>query len=164
MAKSKPKTDAKGLTEKQQAYVQARLTGKSKIQSAVIAGSDRDKAYRDFEDSAAVQAALARGFAENQEMARLSREDVINGMLEGVQMAKIVGDPTAVIRGWSEVGKILGYYVPAKSENPISQRGEAFLKRLESLSDAELMHLANGRVIDVEPEREQLPAPRTDDA
>jgi hypothetical protein len=61
-----------------------------------------DPEIRELIDQAAPQGAKLK----------ISREEALRGLLEGVARAKAKGDAAGVIRGWSEVAWLLGFYAP----------------------------------------------------
>jgi hypothetical protein len=71
---------------------------------------------------------------------QVSRDQVVEKLVDAIELARIQGDPSAMIRGWTEIGKLLGYYQPDKAMKVhvnISTQRE--IQRLETLSDAELV-------------------------
>lgn len=134
------------LTEKQAAYVEARAAGATKLAAGKATGSQRRKAGYDMEaKSAEVQAVLAAAAAEYAK--KITRDDVLNGFKDAIEMAKLLADPMAMIRGWSEVARVCGYFAPEQKIVTHEHRGRV-LSELESLSDDELLQLSNGTVID----------------
>jgi hypothetical protein len=89
---------------------------------------------------------LARLRAEQRVKAGVSREDVLQGLLNATQVA---ADATELTMAWKEIGKFLGYYeeTKIKIEQTVKQdvththRIEGL--DLKALSDAELMKIAN---------------------
>lgn len=81
----------------------------------------------------------------------VSREDVVQGLMEAIQDAKLLADPQAQISGWKEIGKMLGYYAPKETKitAQIDHKGQ-ITGRLQSMSTEELLRLANADVIDAE--------------
>ena len=71
----------------------------------------------------------------------MTRQKVMEGLLEAVEMSKIQADPTAMIAGWREVGKMCGYYEPVKKQIDVNITGNVVMQRLNKLSDAELLKL-----------------------
>ena len=71
----------------------------------------------------------------------MTRQRVMEGLLEAVEMAKIQADPTAMIAGWREVGKMCGYYEPVKKQIDVNITGNVVMERLNRLSDADLLKL-----------------------
>lgn len=138
------------LSKQQAMYVAYRERGHKKQQSAIMAGySASPKSGYEVEKSEVVQEELARARKEIAETTGVTREQVVKGMLEAADMAKILGDPQAMVRAWSEIGKLHGFYAPEikKHVHGIDRESREALKRL---SDVELRQLAHGRVIEGE--------------
>jgi hypothetical protein len=131
------------LNEKQAAYVNARASGKSRNQSAVVAGYNTTSIE---ELSPTVAAALTEEFKKNAKMAGVTREDIIQGLLDAANMGRISADPMSMIAAYRELGKLCGLYAPEvkKIEHEL---GKETLHALENLSDAELLRMSRGRVI-----------------
>lgn len=91
-----------------------------------------------------------------REAARLSirgrtnftREDVIFGIHEAIDQAKILADPMAQIAGWREIGKLLGYDKTPNVNIHISGNAEQVKKQLQNLSSDELAKLSGEDVLD----------------
>ena len=91
---------------------------------------------------AKVSAALA---VKRQEMERLfavSRQRVVLELLEAINLAKQDRNAHAMIAGWLEIAKICGYYAPEKKQIELSVSAQRAVEYLETLSDAELLQLA----------------------
>lgn len=97
-----------------------------------------------------VQAEIARARQEIEDVTLLRRVDTISGILDGIQMAKMLGDPANVIKGWVEVGKILGHYAPEIKKIQLTDEDSRLRHRLASMSDEELYRLSRGQTIDHE--------------
>ena len=132
----------KPLTEKQRLFVQYWAQGDS------IPGASRRAGYN---DSAAVAyrmvkmpnilALKAKYEAEWQETGQMTRQKVMDGMMESIEMAKLMAEPASMIAGWREIGKICGYYAPVEHRVKVDVTGNAILDRMDSLSDAELLKI-----------------------
>lgn len=68
----------------------------------------------------------------------LNRNDVLTGLLDAIQDAKLQGDATPQIAGWREVGRIIGCYAP--EERKVTYNGDISViqKRVMELSDEKL--------------------------
>lgn len=140
----------KELSKQQAMYVAYRERGHTKQKSAVLAGyADVDKAGYAVEKSLTVQEELEKARREVAEKTGITRDDVVAGMLEAVEMAKVMGDPQSLIRAWSEIGKIHGHYAPELKRHVHGLDKES-REALKAMPDNELRRLAKGRVIDVE--------------
>lgn len=74
----------------------------------------------------------------------MTKKKVIDGFIEAIDLARIKGEPIAMIAGWREVGKMCGFYEPKKIDLQVSVQGQVLLQRLNSMSDQELLAMAEG--------------------
>lgn len=86
---------------------------------------------------------------------QITRLNTIEGIIDGIEMARMMGDPCNVIKGWCEVAKILGHYAPERKEINLNINQMALRSKFEAMSDEQLMALANGPAIQVEFTREE---------
>lgn len=93
---------------------------------------------------AVVRTAVQDAFAENAKRLDVGRDDVLRGMKEAIDMARTIGDPTAMIRGWSEVGKITGLYT-VKTELNITTNDINSKTNMKKLSTQDLADLVTGK-------------------
>ena len=66
--------------------------------------------------------------------------------MDAIQIARMNADPTAMIKGWSEVGKILGHYAPEVKKVELSVGQQRLQSKYEAMTDEELLEIAEGRV------------------
>lgn len=83
--------------------------------------------------------------ADNQ----MSRRKVMDGLIDGIETAKLLGEPASIINGWKTIGQMCGYFEPVKKTIDINVSGTVNMKKLESMSDADLLKLIKGEVTDV---------------
>ena len=70
----------------------------------------------------------------------LDREKVLTGLLEAVDVARARGDPGAMIAGWREIAKMLGYYAPERAVKvDVSVAAKRVIGQMETLSDDVLL-------------------------
>ena len=137
------------LTPMQDKYVKARIAGVDSIPAARIAGYSNAKMNaREVAASPSVQSAIEAGFRKNEKRAEMSKQKVIDGMLDAVEQAKMLADPNAQVNGWREIAKMCGYYEPQRLQVEVSVSAKRMLSVYESLSDDELLKLADQNVID----------------
>ncbi len=91
--------------------------------------------------NAKVSAALKACQAADATRLSIQRESVLNGLLEAVGQAREQGNPMAMIRGWSEVAKLMGFYAPGQVKVDLNVTNQAEMGRLNQLSDAELLKI-----------------------
>lgn len=88
-----------------------------------------------------VQAAIAEERAEYARASAMTKQKVIDGFAEAVDLARIKADPIAMIAGWREIGKMCGFYEPTKTKIEVSVNGRVMIDRLQTMGDAELLAL-----------------------
>ncbi len=71
----------------------------------------------------------------------LEREVVLNGLTQSIEMARLQGNPAAMIRGWSEIGRLMGYYAPEVKKVDLDVGCQVEIDRVNQLSDAELVRI-----------------------
>ncbi|MDR2880851.1 MAG: terminase small subunit [Azoarcus sp.] len=149
------------LTARQAAFVDSVMEGKTPSAAAVAAGYSDQSAGASVMKSEAVQQEIARARKELTDLTLLRRLDVIEGFIDGIRVAKLMSDAGNMIRGWAEIGKMLGHYAPEVKEMKLTLTQGRIRSKLEALSDEELLAIAAGaRVVNAEPPSPaSLPAP-----
>ena len=71
----------------------------------------------------------------------MSRKRVMDGLLEAVEMAKLMAEPSTMVSGWREIGKMCGYYEPTKIQVDVNVAHDVTVRQLNGMSDAELLKL-----------------------
>lgn len=131
----------KPLTEKQRQFVKFWAEGDTIPNATLRAGfSDDGLGYR-LARAPNILALKAKYEAEWQETRQMTREKVMDGMLESIEMAKLMAEPSSMIAGWREIGKICGFYAPVETRVKVDVTGNIALDRLNSMSDAELLKI-----------------------
>lgn len=130
------------LTSKMKEFVKLWAQGETILSAAIRAGYNDGGtyAYRLAKDPAILKI-YHREKEAYAAAVGMTRQKVMEGLLEAVEMAKIQADPTAMIAGWREVGKMCGYYEPVKKQIDVNITGNVVMQRLNKLSDAELLKL-----------------------
>lgn len=133
------------VTEKQELFIEAKVHGLNDLQAALAAGASSGHAMM---NSATVREQLAAARRWLTDTTQITRLDVIEGVIDGIEMARMQGDSANVIKGWCEVGKILGHYAPEVKRIELSTDHARMRSKFESLSDAELLTIAEGTTVD----------------
>ena len=138
------------LTEKQRKFVQEWAKGETILSAAVRAGyaDGGTYAYMMAHDPAILKIYNTEK-ALYEQASQMTRKRVMEGLLEGIEMAKQVSEPATVITGWKTVGQLCGYFEPVRKKIDISVNGNVTIKRLEAMGDADLLKLIKGEVEDV---------------
>lgn len=131
------------LTEKQAVYVDARGRGKGRRTAAAEAGyADPERNSHKIENLPAVQGAIERERANYRLVSGITRQDVLDGMMEAINQGKLLADPQAQIAGWREIAKIHGYYAPEVKKIELTGNQQRKVSQLENLTDQELLEMA----------------------
>jgi len=135
----------KPLTEKQLMFVRAWASGESIKTSSKRAGyNDAGTfAYRMTHMPNVLKAFHAEK-VKYEEAGKMTRKRVMDGLLEAVEMAKLMSEPATMVSGWREVGKMCGYYEPVKHTLDINVSGDVTVRQLNGMSDAELLRIIKG--------------------
>jgi hypothetical protein len=134
-----------GLTEQERAFVEAFGLGLNMTQAATRAGyAHPHTRANELMKKPAIQAAIAEQRVRFEELADVSRKDVVEGIRESIDMARLLSDPQTMIVGWRELAKICGYYEPTKHKIEMTVNGSVRLEQLASMSDAELAKIIEG--------------------
>lgn len=138
------------LSKQQAMYIAKRETGASREQSAIFAGYPAgQEAGKQVESSELVQKELARARAQLAKKTGITREDIVEILLDAIRDAKTMADPQAMIRGASELAKLLGLNAP-ETKKVLHELGPGAAQAMKALSDEELHRIARGRVVEGE--------------
>jgi len=91
-----------------------------------------------------VRALVAAHEADAEQSLGLSRSRVITELKAAVTLARDQGNPSAMIAGWREIGKMCGYYAPERKQIELSREKSKLLATLEAMSTAELLAVLEG--------------------
>lgn len=81
----------------------------------------------------------------------ITKEDIVHGYKEAIDMAKILAEPMTMIVGWEKVAKILGHDQPQRVDINIHASVEVQKNVIRALSDDELVkQLGADNVVDAE--------------
>ncbi len=136
------------VTEQQDAYVEGILDGKTKSEAALDAGYSHASSSYQIERQAAVQQALAERREELSSATQITRAGVLNGILDAIEMARAMADPQAMLAGFRDISKMMGYNAPEVKKVEITASQGRLRHKMESLSDEDLLRLASGEEVD----------------
>jgi phage terminase small subunit len=136
--------------------------GRSKSDAARLAGyhpANVDNLMRHDE----VQEYLAKARATTTELTTIKRLDVLNVFLEAITLARNLADPSQMIAGAREIGKMMGFYEPETVRVEMSAEHAVIAAKFREMSDEALYELAsqkpNGARCLPAPANEEEPAP-----
>ena len=132
----------KPLTAQQMAFVQAWARGESIHSASQRAGySSGDGFCYRMARMPNVLRVYEREKALYEAASQMTRQRVMDGILEGIEMAKLMAEPATMITGWRDIGKMCGYFEPVKHTLDINIKGDVTVRQLNGMSDAELLKL-----------------------
>lgn len=130
----------KPLTEKQRAFVKFWAQVESITSASIRAG---------YNDGAAIAYRMVRmpnilklynqEKALYEEASQMTRKKVMDGLLEAVDMAKMLAEPATMVAGWKTIAQMCGYMAPIEKKLTINTTGSALMQRMAQMSDAELL-------------------------
>lgn len=132
------------MSAKQARFVAEYLVDGNGTRAAVAAGYGQAgapvAASRLIRNDKVQKALQARQSADATRLSN-QREDVLKGLLEAVEAAKQQRDSAAMISGWREIGRMLGFYSPDMRHVAVSagRKADHELCLYEAMSDAELL-------------------------
>lgn len=88
----------------------------------------------------------------------ITREKIQAMVMDAVDMAKVIGDPNAIIRAAAELNKMCGFYAPETKIIELGAGAREMRNVLESMDDNELLKLLerdDSDIIDIEFEEVQ---------
>lgn len=113
------------LTPKQARFIEEYVLDHNATAAALRAGfapkSARVIACRLLKANKAVQEAVAAQEALLAAEVGMTRQRVVQGLLEAVEMARERQEPGAMIAAWRELGKMLGYYAPERVKVAVAE-------------------------------------------
>lgn len=132
------------LTPKQLRWIDEFLVDGNATAAAVRAGySERSARSIAHENMIKpdIQAVLAERRGVVAERLQISREGVVQGLLDAVDFARAQSNPAAMVAGLREIGKMLGYYAPAVQRLEVAGDATGLEQRLQQMPDHELLAL-----------------------
>lgn len=132
----------KPLTDMQKAFVKFWAEGDSIPNAMVRAGYNEQPSYGyRMAKMPNILVEFDRIKAKWEDAAQMSRKKVMDMHLEAFDMAKMMAEPASMVSAAREIGRMCGYYEPVKQKIEVSVNGQIAVKRLESMSDEDLLKL-----------------------
>jgi phage terminase small subunit len=150
-AAAPPTPQLASLRPKQRRFIDEYLIDMNGTAAAVRAGYSVQSARTQAQENLlkpALQAALRLRQGEEASRLKITRQTVIQGILEGVGMARAMGRPDVMIRGWADLARMLGLYAPERHKVEARADADGGTARFEAMSDADLAALASGAAHD----------------
>ena len=132
----------KPLTDMQKAFVKFWAEGDSIPNAMVRAGYNEQPSYGyRMAKMPNILVEFDRIKAKWEDAAQMTRKKVMDMHLEAFDMAKMMAEPASMVSAAREIGRMCGYYEPVKQKIEVSVNGQIAVKRLESMSDEDLLKL-----------------------
>jgi len=71
-----------------------------------------------------------------------TREKVMAGIADAIDQARLLGDPSAMIRGFQEINKMCGFHAPEEKVLRLTDDQENMQRKLRTLTEEELLRIA----------------------
>lgn len=85
-----------------------------------------------------------------RQYANVTRADIVVGIRDAIDQARVIADPMAQIRGWVEIASLTGLDRPKRVELSVANSVETQRRQIAQLPDSELMQIEGGDVIDAD--------------
>lgn len=144
--KNRPRTNPDGdpnkkLTAQQQAFSMEVAKGNGVGAAALRAGYADEHIGFAVVKAPHVAAEIARLKAQNEVDAQMDRRQVMDGIKEAIDMAKLMSEPSSMIQGWKVIAQMCGYMAPVETKIKVDITGNVTMTRLTQMTDAELLEL-----------------------
>lgn len=134
--------DTGKLSPRQEKFVEHYSLCGNAAEAARLAGysarSAKVQACRLTNDNRVIAEIAKRRRAYQQEL-QITKDDVVVGLLNAIQLAKEQQNPSAMISGFSQVAKLCGFYEPDVSRIEISDESLRLRHQFAAMSDDELL-------------------------
>lgn len=120
----------------------------SREQSAIMAGYEDHKGNaKRVESNPSVQEELAKIRSQMADAAGITKEDIVQMLLDAVSLAKLQADPKGIVAAAAELNRMLGFNAPVVKKT-LKEVDKGDLKQaLRDLGEDELYRLAYGKTI-----------------
>lgn len=136
------------LTARQEKFVEHYAICSNAAEAARLAGYSAKTARvigpENLSKPAVKEAVEARQRVFAQEL-RITKDDVLAGLLSAIQMAREQQNPGVMIAGLVQIAKMLGFYEPEVHKVHLSGDAQRLQAKFVAMSDAELLMIAQGR-------------------
>jgi len=120
-------------------YINLRITGFTPRQAALQAGYKSKRDYMKWENDPYVQEQISKHLKLTRREAVYNRDKVMEIVEDAVDIARLVCDPTAMIRGAQEFNKMQGFYAPEQKEMKIAVEHTQRILQMEEMTEEQLL-------------------------
>ena len=133
------------LTAKQARFVHEYLVDGNGAGAAVRAGYSPSGAHvtasRMLRNATPVARAIEARQAADATQLGIARQEVLQGLLEAVDQARVQSNPMAMVGGLRELAKLLGFHAPVSRKVALTYEQAVVHRNLSSMTDAQLLAL-----------------------
>lgn len=132
------------LSPKQKLFIQYVAEGDSGSAAAVRAGCTPTSARAiasQWRAIPVIQQEIAKAQAAYAEASQMTKKKVMDMLIEGYEMAKLMSEPATMVSAAREVGRMCGFYEPKKIDLNVNVSGNVILENMNKMSDAELLKI-----------------------
>lgn len=138
----KPRSEKTPLTTQQWIFVREWANGENINTAANKAGYEASQNYGyKLKEMPHIRKQYDLIMEENRRTSQLTRDDVLLGLKDSIEMARLMSEPATMIAGWREIGKMCGFYEPKKIDLNVSVNGSLILENMNKMSDEELLKI-----------------------
>jgi len=148
-AARKRHTSVLKLEPQERAFCSNMADGMNKSDAAAAAGYENPgRAALSLVRRPVIQKALNTMIEKTMQRAEITRDDVIDGFKDAIDIARMQSEAMGMISGWREIGKMLGMY-ETKVKVVIEGGANEIQRHLQGMSDADLLKLmhANSAIL-----------------
>lgn len=92
----------------------------------------------------AIRQAIEALRRDNAARLDLTRQDVLAGILEAIEMARVTADPAAMLAGYRDLARMCGFNEPEVDRVEVRPSASAVVARFVAMTDDELAALVSG--------------------
>ena len=145
----------KPLTDMQKLFVKHWAEGDSIAAAMARAGYNEQPSYGyRMAKMPNILAEYERIKKKFEEAAQMTRKKVMDMLLESYDMAKLMAEPATMVSSAREIGKMCGYYEPVKHKVEMTINGQVAVKRIESMSDEDLIKMVADNMAAIQHQQE----------
>ncbi len=135
------------LSQKQERFVDLYAISGNSTDAARLAGYSTKTArvigQENLLKPAIKEALEARQQAYQAEL-KITKDEVVSGLLSAIQMGREQGNPAVMISGLVQIAKMLGFFEPERVSVQLSAGGERLRAKYEAMSDEQLLAIIAG--------------------
>jgi phage terminase small subunit len=135
------------MTPRQNAFAAEYVVDHNGAAAAVRAGYSRKAAKQTASElltNPNVRALVAQHEAAAAGRLGVTKERVIQELEAAIEVARLQGNPGAMIQGWTQIAKMCGYFAPEQRKVEVSVDARDFASQVREMSESELLELSAG--------------------